>query len=320
MLIRLVQTVVVSASAAVCLYAQNSTPAFEVASIRPAIQITTDMIREGKAHVGMKTDAGRVDIGFASLKELIPLAYGVKAHQVTGPDWLGTQRYDIVATMPEGATKEQIPALLQTLLADRFHLKLHRESREQNVYALIVAKGGHKMKEGSPEPELPAASGAKADVTIGVGNEQVSMNRTASGATVRMGNNTTKVAMGAGGTIRMEMSRLSMPMLVDQLTPMLDKPVVDLTELKGEYELALELSMADVMAAARAAGANMSALGAPAPPPPPGGAAPSGPAASDPSGGSIFNSIQQLGLKLEGRKAPVETIVVDSVDKSPTEN
>ena len=275
----------------------------------------------GKAHVGMKTDAGRVDIGFTSLKELIPLAYGVKAHQVVGPDWLGAQRFDIVATMPEGATKEQIPALLQTLLADRFHLKLHRETREQNVYGLIVAKGGPKMKEAAPEPEAPAPSGAKSDVTIGIGNEQMSLNRTASGATVRMGKNTTKVAMGAGGLIRMEMSRVSMPMLVEQITPMLDKPVVDMTELKGEYELVLELSMSDVMTAARAAGANLGAMGAPAPPPPPaGGAAPGGPAASDPSGGSIFNSIQQLGLKLDSRKAPVETIVVDSVDKTPTEN
>src|SRR3982751_6592380 len=127
---RLIHTAAVVALAAVGLYAQTPKLAFEVASIREAAPLTAATFREGKAHLGMKTDAGRVDIGYLSLKELIPLAYGVKAHQVVGPDSLGAVRFDIVATMPESATKEQIPALLQTLLADRFHLKVHRESRE----------------------------------------------------------------------------------------------------------------------------------------------------------------------------------------------
>src|SRR6266513_2944286 len=97
--------------------------AFEVASIRSAEPITPAMIQAGKMHVGMKIDAGKVDIGFFSLRELIPLAYEVKPFQLTGPDWLSAQRFDILAKLPEGATKEQVPAMLRALLEERFKLK-----------------------------------------------------------------------------------------------------------------------------------------------------------------------------------------------------
>src|SRR5881394_244516 len=90
-------------------------PAFEVASIRSAEQITPAMIQAGKLHVGMKIDAGKVDIGYLSLRELIPMAYDVKPFQLTGPDWLSAQRFDILAKLPEGATKEQVPAMLRAL-------------------------------------------------------------------------------------------------------------------------------------------------------------------------------------------------------------
>src|SRR4051794_20150980 len=105
--------------------AQSAT--FDVVSIRQAEPITQESILAGKLRFGMRTDASRVEINSYSLKELIPLAYGVKPYQMAGPDWLGAQRFDLVATMPEGATKEQIPAMLQAMLTDRFHLKAHRE-------------------------------------------------------------------------------------------------------------------------------------------------------------------------------------------------
>ena len=75
-------------------------------------------MQAGKMHVGMKVDAARVDIGYLSLADLIMTAYKVKAHQVVGPDWMRTDRFDILAKMPEGATKEQVPEMLQGLLAD----------------------------------------------------------------------------------------------------------------------------------------------------------------------------------------------------------
>jgi uncharacterized protein (TIGR03435 family) len=304
-------------------------PVFEVASVRSAAQITPDMITSGKLHVGMKIDAERVDIGFASLRDLVMQAYGVKPFQVTAPEWMAAQRFDILAKMPEGATKEQVPAMLRALLEDRFKLVAHREIREQAVYSLEVGKNGPKFKEAPakevPAPDAPPKPEAKADMVIGTGDQQVRINRTGPAGeggtqTMSMSNpetGTTKVTVGASGQMHMEMERMTMATLAQTLTPMLDRPVIDHTELKGAFTIALDLSMQDMMQMARTAGIGGAGLpfgGAP------GGPGPAGLAASDPSGGSIFMSVQQLGLKLEKQKAPIETIVVDSAEKNPTEN
>jgi uncharacterized protein (TIGR03435 family) len=103
---------------------------FEVAVIKPAETITAATIASGKLHVGMNVEGSRVDIGYMSLADLIPLAFNLKPYQISGPDWMGAQRFDILAKMPEGATKEQVPEMLQALLAERFQLKVHRENRE----------------------------------------------------------------------------------------------------------------------------------------------------------------------------------------------
>jgi uncharacterized protein (TIGR03435 family) len=129
---------------------------------------------------------------------------------------------------------------------------------------------------------------------------------------------TTKVTVGANGQMHMEMERMTMANLAQTLTPMLDRPVVDHTELKGAFTIALDLSIQDMMQIARTAGIGGTGASIPIGAPIPLGAP--GLAASDPSGGSIFMSVQQLGLRLEKQKAPIETIVVDSAEKNPTDN
>ena len=126
-----------------------------------------------------------------------------------------------------------------------------------------------------------------------------------------------KMSVSPTGQMHMEMERLTMAGLAQQLTPMLDRPVVDHTGLKGAYTIALDLSLQDLMQVAQKAGVTPIAT-VPIGGPVPAGAA--GLTASDPSGGSIFMSVQQLGLKLEKQKAPMETIVVDSAEKNPSEN
>src|ERR1041384_5429327 len=128
--------------------------AFEVASIKPAEQLDPAKMRSGQARVGVKIDQARVDIGFLSTAELIRMAYKLKSYQLIGPEWLTAftaQRWDIMATMPPGADNAQVPEMLQTLLAERFKLEFHRESKEHNAYALTVAKTGLKMKEAAPD-------------------------------------------------------------------------------------------------------------------------------------------------------------------------
>ncbi len=116
---------------------------------------------------------------------------------------------------------------------------------------------------------------------------------------------------------------MTMEALADVLSRFLDRPVVDQTELKGNYQVALDLSMEDLRNVARKMGVASAGAGpatAAAPTAPAGEASRPADAASDPSGGSIFSNVQQLGLKLEPRKAPVALIVVDKLEKTPTEN
>ena len=128
-----VATGVCVAFSAAALYAQTpaAAPAFEVASIKPVDMPGPAQAASGKIHVGMKIDAARVDIGLFSLTDLICKAYDVKKFQVSGPDWLGTQRFDVIAKMPEGATKDQVPQMLQNLLAERFKLEIKTAANVQ---------------------------------------------------------------------------------------------------------------------------------------------------------------------------------------------
>ena len=135
-------------------------PTFNVASIKPSEPITPAMVQAGRIHAGMRIDGARVDIGNFTLLQLITKAYDVKTYQVQGPSWMTpmAQRFDIVANLPAGATKEQVPQMLQALLAERFKLVIHRDTKEHNVYALVVAKGGAKIKE--TQEQLPSGEGA----------------------------------------------------------------------------------------------------------------------------------------------------------------
>jgi uncharacterized protein (TIGR03435 family) len=227
--------------------------------------------------------------------------------------------------MPDGATKEQVPAMLRALLEERFKLVAHRDNREQPVYSLEVAKGGPKFKEAPPAETGPPKPADKADMVIGAGDQQVRINQTRGGpggAQMTMSSpesGTTKVSVGPDGQMHMEIERMTMASLAQTLTPMLDRPVVDHTGLKGAFSITLELALQDMMQMARTAGAAIPAIGrGPAGFGGAGGAP--GIAASDPSGGTIFTTVQKLGLKLEKQKEAIETIIVESASKEPTEN
>jgi uncharacterized protein (TIGR03435 family) len=129
--------------------AEPSGPGFEVASIKPAPPLIPGMHSSGMP-LGLRLDKAQASFGGMSLSALISYAYGVKLAQISGPDWLATQRFDIVAKLPEGELPERVPEMMRALLAERFGLKLHRESKEFPVYALVAAKTGIKLR---PKPE-----------------------------------------------------------------------------------------------------------------------------------------------------------------------
>jgi len=88
-----------------------------------------------------------------ALKDYIRIAYRLKDYQISGPDWLRSERFDITAKIPEGVSPGQIPEMLQGLLTERFQLKMHREKKEFPVYALEIAKSGLKISENAPDPD-----------------------------------------------------------------------------------------------------------------------------------------------------------------------
>src|SRR3984957_6575401 len=151
-------------------------PEFEVASVKPSVEADTPM---GNVNRGLHIDGAMVSFNGMPLKWYIHYAYTVKESQISGPDWLNAERCDIVAKLPAGATREQIPAMMQTLLADRFKLTLHRESKDLPVYALVVAKGGIKAKESPLDADTDDGPG-KANVDVSVTGQQ-------NGATVNLG-------------------------------------------------------------------------------------------------------------------------------------
>src|SRR4051794_6394672 len=121
-------------------------PSFEVASVKPAAPCCAPgQWRESK---GLDD---RIDFRYGTKKYCVAAAYGLKEYQVSGPLWITEGRYDILAKAPEGTRKEQIPAMLQALLAERFKLEVHREKKEFNVFAIVVGKNGPKLTESPKE-------------------------------------------------------------------------------------------------------------------------------------------------------------------------
>src|SRR5579862_4242935 len=249
---------VILCTAAVAVFAQApATPplAFEVASIKPAGPLDPAAIAQGKVHVGMKVDGAICDIGSFSLRDLIRTAYEVKDYQISGADSLGSpldaQRFNIQATLPAGATEKQVPQMLQTLLAERFKLVVHRETRDQPVYALVVAKGGPKLKPSEPDPPAPDVPADPSDATkkgetvIGQGTNQVRISGSMAGGkgiTVKGGPMGQMQMSMADGKMHLEAAKMTMASLADVATSFAGKPVLDMTELKGSYQVTLDLS------------------------------------------------------------------------------
>jgi uncharacterized protein (TIGR03435 family) len=261
---------------------------FEVASIKPA-----EIGRiPGQFHMGTKVDGDRVDMGYVSIADLIRMAYGVKLYQVTGPAWLRTGRFDVLAKIPAGTGKDDLPKMLRNLLAERFQLRFHREPVERNVYALVAGKDGAKLLPAIEEKQLGepdrilSSNGSVSSFRIGA--QRVTRISTPEGDTIRMS--------PADGAQHIESDSLSMAQLAQNLTEFLDRPVVDETGIEGNYRIAVDIGRSEMKSAMT--------LGRGGPP----------------EGTSVFTSIRKLGLRLESRKEPIETLVVDSALQTPTGN
>ena len=293
--------------------AQTARLTFEVASISPSVPLQTQ-ISTGQLRVGATITDSRVDLKSASLSELVAMAYRLKPYQLTAPDWMQSERFDVMATIPAGGNKEQVPEMMQALLADRFKLRVHTDKKEQSVYALIVGSDGHKLKSSDPAPQAPSEP-EPGGQTVELAGQKIRMGADGQSATVSGPDGQSVRVSQVDGRMRMEFGRVSMAQFAEQVSRFVDRPVIDVTGLTGAYEVPLELRPEDliamIMVQARAAGVSL-----------PVGALPGTTAgqAAEPSSSAVFESVQKLGLKLDSRRMPVDMIVVDSAEKKPTDN
>jgi len=301
----------------------SGTLTFDVASVRPAAPIDQATmlagLRMGRRPESMHVEGARATFTYMSLNELIAYAYKVRPYQVSGPGWLVSDRFDIGAKLPDGATRDDVPGMMQALLVERFKLAAHLETKEHPVIGLMIAKGGSKLKESTATAEAfdentPLKPGeTKVDSIDG----QTRLMKNPDGSTTynmgTRGSFTLRVD-GQTGTMHMEASGMTLKgfaVMLSSLGGGNGRPVADMTGLKGTYQLAVEFSLSDLVSSLRDQGIEI--------PTRPGGGPDSAP--SDPSGDStVSDALGKLGLKLEKSKAMVEQLVVDHVEKTATEN
>jgi uncharacterized protein (TIGR03435 family) len=180
---------------------------FEVASVKPAApprDETGGPRSTGMPPRGFDADPGRVNYTNVTLMGALSRAYDVMLPaKIVGPSWLGTERYDIVATVPKGTPASQIPVMLQNLLAERFRMSVHWETKQTAGYALVVGKSGPKLKKSTLED-----------------------------ATMR--------TFGFNGPSQLFWKGETLDIVAKSLSTVLDKPVEDETGIEGTFDITLD--------------------------------------------------------------------------------
>jgi uncharacterized protein (TIGR03435 family) len=249
MMLRLVSGTFVSA--ALVLAQPVAAPAFDVASIK-----VSQPGRVGGNPFGdnIKATPGSLNIRSGTLKTCIAWAYHVFEYQVTAPDWAGSDRYDIVAKAAGPAAEPELRLMLQALLADRFHLTFHRQTKEMSAYLLVVGKNGPKFEESKSEGESDIQPDQK--------------------------------------TMSIMVHRVPIAQLVEVLSKVFQMPVVDTTGLTKRYDVTINVAKYIQQSGDR----------------------------PDPLSIIQMGLQEELGLKLESKKVPLDLLIVDHAEKVPTEN
>lgn len=280
-------------SAGAHLLAQSpGTPAeglrFEVASIRPSPEGPP-----APGAAGVQVSKQQVRFSYLALRDYINIAYRVPIQQIVAPEWINSARFDIAATFPAGTTPDNFPQLVQNLLRDRFHLQARLESRESAILALEVASGGLKIKA-APEEALKE------------GPFSVTSSGSADGVAADLGQGASLLFTNS----RFEARKVTMTMLTETLSRFFDRPIQDHTKAAGRFDIVFAMKPEDYMPMMVRAAVNGGV-----PMPPQALALLDGAAA-----GSVYDGLKTLGLSLESKRAPVDFLVVESIDRMPTEN
>ena len=274
---------------------------FDVVSIKPSPPPTGRAFRVGCDGGPGSKDPGLYNCVNMSLSNLVTMAYKISYYQLSAPDWAGTM-FEIHARVPEGATKDDLPRMIQHMLSDRFKLAVHHETRDLQKYDLVVAKNGPKFQEAAPLPP-PKEEAAAA--------EPPKSPKPSSGPLLKMAADgfpdldKGRAGMGVmNGRARLQNPEMTMKLLASQLASQMASPVTDATGLTGKYDISLHWVTNMGLFGPRTAGPD----GPPAPP-------------DEEAGPTLMQALQdQLGLRLQPAKGPVDFIVVDHAEKTPSEN
>jgi uncharacterized protein (TIGR03435 family) len=250
-------TTTLSALLAVARLLTAGQPAFETASVRRADRCV------GKTSV----DPAMVTLNGVPLKLVLMSAFKVRPDDISGPSWLDTEYFEIIGKFPTSATRDQLPEMLQSLLAERFKLTAHKETRSRSGFDLVLDKNGPKLKATDSNDPVAAAHAGQVSFGFAPGRE----------------------------VIRGSMTLATFTRL---LSNRLKAPIQDLTGITGKYDIDLTWTP-DV-----APQDSSDAVSLPAAP------------AVD-----VFTAVRSsLGLKLEPRRQQIEILVIDRIERSPTEN
>ena len=247
--------------------------------------------------IGFQATGSQVRIAGMSVKDLLVTAYGLKPQQIEGPEWIGQLRFSITATIPEGVPGSKIPEMLQTLLAERFQLKQHRETKDLPVYVLGVSKSGARLTEAVKDPNEPAAPPNTVTVTGG-GNSSGAGVNLGGGRSFNMADN------------QIQIHGMTMRDVAETLTRFVDRPVVDQTALTKAYDLTMELSPDEFNALRVRAAVN---AGVTLPPQ-------AMRLLDNVSPDTMSGPLSKFGLTFEARRTPLDVLIVESASKTPTEN
>jgi uncharacterized protein (TIGR03435 family) len=245
-------------------------PKFEVASVKPSAPFipasgSRQVVRGGPE----SSDPALARFDNVNLFSLVMMAYGIQSFQLSGPDWLNSARFGINARVPQGATRDQYRMMLQDLLAERFKLALHHQTKEATGYELVVAKNGPKLKESPVDPDAPDPGLQPPPSAL-------------------------SPPPGYTGAVSMNITRQTAEQLAARLAAALGLPVTDATGLKGRYDVTLFWGLSATETSIDTAG---------------------------PSLPTLLQAVQeQLGLKLVPKKGQIDILVIDHIEKEPTEN
>jgi uncharacterized protein (TIGR03435 family) len=227
---------------------------------------------------------GRIRLENWALLDLIAAAYRVRATQVSGAAWLADLVFDIEAKLPEGTQKEQLNAMMKSMLEERFGLRVHRESQTKSGFALVVGKNGPKLRPSEPPPAPSPGITEQERQANDKEQAQQSMATMMKRMRERIQENH-ESGTSLGGLRGASFNSITTEELASHLVGFTEAPVIDETGLTGKYSVSIETWKNP-----------------------------------DVPGGTIFDAVEKLGLKLEPRKVTVETVVVDQVSKAPTAN